>query len=378
MTQAFFGERLRLARLLNLMTQAELAATVGVTRQYIHALEIGDKAPSQDLVQALRLPLNVMPGFFFKPNATEIKEEQCHFRSRKTTSLAQRQQFIAHGTLFNALIGHLESRLTLPKVDVPHMDISHARDVDEAIEEAAAKTRQHWGLGEGPITNMCRVLEKKAGAVITKFPGISEKVDALSVSAARPIVVQDPEERSPARIRFSLAHECGHLVAHFGVETGDDITEAQADRFASAFLMPRRTFTLDFPPVGRFEWAKLYEMKKTWGVSVAAILRRAKDLGLIDETLYFRGNVYLSKTGQKKKELYDELVPEERPSLLRTAIAVYEKDRARKGGLADAMQISATLLRRLVGEEISTGKVVAGDSSVVSIGEFRGKRQSTS
>jgi Zn-dependent peptidase ImmA (M78 family) len=129
--------------------------------------------------------------------------------------------------------------------------------------------------------------------------------------------------------------------------------------------------------VGRFEWAKLYGMKKTWGVSVSAILRRAKDLGLIDQTLYYRGNVYLSKTGQRKKELYDELVPEERPSLLRAAIALYEKDRARKGTLADAMQISANMLRRLVGEEISTTAVAAGDSAVVSIGEFRGKRQST-
>ena len=377
MTQAFFGERLRLARLLNLMPQADLAATVGVTRQYIHALEIGDKTPTQDLILALSLPLNVAPGFFSKPSDTEVKEEQCHFRSRKTTLLAHRQQFIAHGTLFNALIRQLDEKLALPKVNIPHVDISNARDVDDAIEDAAVQARQHWNLGEGPITNMCRVLEKKAGAVITRFAGISEKVDALSVSAARPIVVQNPEERSPARMRFSLAHECGHLVTHFGVETGDEITEAQADRFAGAFLLPRRTFTLDFPQGGRFEWGKLYQMKKTWGVSVSAILRRAKDLGLINDTQYSSGNAYLSKTGQKKKELYDDLVEKESPTLLRTALGVYDKDRVRKGAITETLQISANMLRRLVGEDASTAEGGTGDGAVVNIGEFRGKRQSS-
>jgi Zn-dependent peptidase ImmA (M78 family)/transcriptional regulator with XRE-family HTH domain len=376
MTQAFFGDRLRLARLLNLMTQADLAATVGVTRQYIHALEIGDKAPSTDLVQALRLPLGVAPGFFFKPSGTDVKEDQCHFRSRRTTALAHRQQFIAHGTLFNSLIKHLEASLSFPAVDIPHTDICGTRDLDEAIEQAAQQTRDHWQLGEGPITNMCRVMERKAGAVITKFPGISEKVDALSVSVARPIVVQNPDERSSARLRFSLAHECGHLVMHFGVETGDETTEAQADRFASAFLMPRRTFTLDFPHVDRFEWARLYEMKKRWGASVAAILRRAKDLGLIDETLYYRGNVYLSKTGQKKKEFYDDLVASETPTVLKTAIDAYEKRHGR-GNLIEALQISPNMLRRLVGDQFKVASPGGTDAAVVSIGEFRDKRQSS-
>jgi Zn-dependent peptidase ImmA (M78 family)/transcriptional regulator with XRE-family HTH domain len=376
MAQEFFGERLRLARLLNLMTQAELAASVGVTRQFIHALEIGDKNPSNDLLLAFCLPLNVTAKFFSKPSLTEVKEEQCHFRSRKTTPLAHRQQFIAHGTLFNSLIKHLETELTLPKVDIPHFDISRSKDIDEGLEEAALRTRNYWGLGDGPITNMCRVLEKKAGAVITRFPGISEKVDALSVSAARPIVVQNPEERSPARARFSLAHECGHLVVHFGIETGDDVTEAQANRFASAFLLPRTTFTSDFPQRGRFEWGKLYEMKKTWGVSVAAILRRAKDLGLIDDTLYFRGNAYLSKSGQKKQELYEDVIAPERPGLLRNALVAYQKGRAGKTNpLTEAMQISPNLLRRLAGDDLSLAVGPTVDSTVVNIGDFREKRQ---
>ena len=139
MTDGFSGERLRLARLLNCMSQADLAATVGVTRQYVHALEIGDKKPTRELLLALCLPLNVTAAFFSQPRVAEIKEEQCHFRSRKTTPLVHRQQFIAHGTLFNALIKHLEKSLSLPKVDIPHVDVSNASDVDEALEGAGVR-----------------------------------------------------------------------------------------------------------------------------------------------------------------------------------------------------------------------------------------------
>jgi len=375
MSSAFLGERFRLARLLNLMTQAEVAIAVGVTRQFIHALEIGDKTPSRDLQLALSLTLKVSPGFFSSPNMMEVKEEQCHFRSRKTTALANRHQFMAHGTLFNALVKHLERDLGLPAVDIPHIDVSVGEDIDEAIEDAAEGCRKYWELGDGPITNMCRVLEKKAGAVITQFPGISEKVDALSVSTLRPIVVTNPDERSPARQRFSLAHECGHLVMHFGIETGDEITEAQANRFASAFLLPRRTFTLDFPIGGRFEWARLYEMKRTWGVSVSAIVRRARDLGLIDETQYYRGNAYLSKSGQRKKELYDDLVPEEYPTLLKTALSVYKEGIERKPfSIADELQVSPILLKQLLGDDVEWMKKGPSDNAVVNINEYKEKR----
>lgn len=62
--QVFQGAKLRIARLLNGWTKADLAERLHVSRQFIHALEIGDKPASQDLVAALSLLLKVQPNFF--------------------------------------------------------------------------------------------------------------------------------------------------------------------------------------------------------------------------------------------------------------------------------------------------------------------------
>lgn len=339
----FQSEKLRLARLINGLSQSELAEKIGVTRQYIHSLEI-EKVPSEDLVFALASLLNVQTGFFYSPVINEVREEQCHFRQRKTTPQITTQQVIAHGTIFELLVAYLDRVLDLPPMNFIHVE-AHS---DEEIEEAADKCRMHWGLGFGPISNMCRVLEN-AGAVITYFDGVSEKVDALSISRSRHIVIRNIFKESIPRFRFDLAHECGHLVLHQGIETGDDVTEYQANRFASAFLLPRKTFSAEFPRMSsRLDWRAIYELKLRWKASAAAILRRAKDLKLIDEVQYYSGNRYLSKTGQRKAEYYDNRIPEERPELIENAIDAYFNAYAQGPiDLANEISITPSLLSKI-------------------------------
>jgi len=43
-----------------------------------------------------------------------------------------------------------------------------------------------------------------------------------------------------------MAHELGHLVCHTQRVTGSMETEREADAFASAFLVPARTFSREF------------------------------------------------------------------------------------------------------------------------------------
>jgi Zn-dependent peptidase ImmA (M78 family)/DNA-binding XRE family transcriptional regulator len=370
MKDLFRGDKLRLARLCNGLTQAELAAKVGVGRQYIQSLEISAKLPSRDLSLALALTLNVAPEFFASDTLTEIKEEHCHFRTRRTTPLSARQQFIARGTAFNLLVSCLESSLDFPRVSFPQLQA----DSPEELEEAAEQCRRVWKLGEGPITSMCRVVER-AGAVVTYFAGVSEKVDALSISTARPIIVQNPAKGSAARMRFDLAHECGHLVLHHGMETGDPETETQANRFASAFLMPRKPFAAEFPRSARMNWKRLYEMKIRWRASVAAIIYRARSLGLLDAAQFYGANVFLSKSGQKKHELYEESIPNEPPEILNAALDAYEKRLGLSLSiLANQLNVTPSFLTKLCDvQTILPGNAApAADSSVViSINRFR-------
>lgn len=345
----FQGGKLRIARLLNGWTKAELADRLHISRQFIHALEIGEKPASQELIAALSLLLKVQPSFFFDAMPNEVREEECHFRSRKSMPDKVADQIISHGTALELIVRLLDRTLSLPAVNFPSIEV-HS---DDDIERAAMECRRAWGLGTGPIASMCRVLEN-AGAVVTFFQGDRHEVDALSMARARPLVIRNAFKTSPGRQRFDLAHECGHLVIHQGIATGDDITEGQANRFASAFLMPKQMFAGEFPPMpSRIDWQAIYSLKVRWRVSAKAIIRRAYDLGLLNAVQYAAGNRFLNQSGQAKIERFDERIPLEEPELLRTAIGAYTQAfSSSPADLARQIGMTPALVEQLVGVKV--------------------------
>ena len=321
----FHGERLRLARLFRGMTLEELGARVAATRQYMHQIETAaGKVPTAEMVDALAVVLGVLPTFFNQPLPGGIAPEHCHFRKQATTPQTVVQQVLARGTLLDMVVDAIAQEVELPRVNFPQIPAAAFREVEVAAEAA----RLHWGLGLcGPVQSVTRVVEG-AGAIVTHFPGLSERLDALSMHRPRPLIVRSTAKSSLVRLRFDLAHECGHLVMHQGVETGDSETEAQANRFASAFLLPARAFAAEFPRRGRYlDWTALYALKRRWGVSVRAIVRRAYDLEIIDAAQYRTANVHLVRAGQARGEPGDNDWPwPEEPELLSLALAALEQE----------------------------------------------------
>jgi len=320
---AFIGEKLRLGRVACGLSLEDLAKPVKVTRQYIHQLETGARTPALDVLPALAETLGVSNAFFELPLKSNVRAEECHFRKQVTTPRSVTSQVLARGALLDELATELDSTLKLPKVNFPSIAVT----TEEDIEKAAQKCRELWGLGDsGPITSMTRVVEN-AGAIVTQFDGVSEKVDALSMDRRRPIIVRSTTKESLSRQRFDLAHECGHLVMHQGIATGDQLTEAQANRFASALLLPRASFIKEFPRRKSLDWRAIFELKLRWKVAARAIVRRAYDLGIIGATQYRTANIHLVKTGQAKQEKYDDELTLERPELLSAAFNALEKRR---------------------------------------------------
>ncbi len=302
----FSGSRLRLARAFKGLTQQELGELVGVTHQYVGYLEAGHKLPTDVLVDAIALECGFAPSFLFGGAVEEFRDEDCHFRRRASTPVSIRTRVLAHGTLFAMLVAYLDEALSLPDDNVPSIRV-HSR---EDIERAAETCRARWGLGnDRPIKNLTRAVER-AGVVVTRFEGSSTKVDAFSRSGRRSIIVLNTEKESPSRTRFDLAHETGHVVMHGGVIAGGSEAEAQADQFGSALLLPRSGFAREFPRGSRIDWPSLFHLKKRWGASVAAIVRRAYDLRLIDAATYQRAYKYMAAQGWRKGEP-DELAIEE-------------------------------------------------------------------
>ena len=194
---------------------------------------------------------------------------------------------------------------------------------------------------------------ENAGAIVTCFDGVSDKVDALSVNRKYPIIIRNNAKSSVCRLRFDIAHECGHLIMHNGIETGCKQTEKEADMFASAFLFPREAFAAEFPSCltqRGVNWNRLYDLKQRWKMSARAIIYRAHFLGFITAQQYRSANVWFSKTRQIKGERRDELIPIETPHVMNQAIEVLDSD----------LGVTFDILARKLGVTIETLSEITG------------------
>ena len=351
MTAHFDGSSLRLARIFCGLALEEVADRVGKSRQYIHMLETKQSQPTEQLLIDLADALGVETNFFTSNNS-QLNEDQFHFRKLTTTKNTLKQAVIARGELTHNLIKYLENELKLPEIKFP--TISNIQTLQD-IERAAERCRTEWQLGFGPISNMTRLAEN-LGSIVTTFQGLTKEIDALSVAVNRPFIVRNSAKESVCRQRFDIAHELGHLVMHEGIITGDRHTENQANRFASALLLPHSMMLKFFPrPSSRLDWIGMSEFKLTWKVSKAAILYRARQLDLINDAQYKSGFITLRKNGETHGEREDHLIAKESPEMLLRSFRVLAE---RKGiypqDVAKSLNIKPHTLSELTGLPLHT------------------------
>lgn len=310
----FIGSNLRLIRLFHRLSLADLGERVSVSKQFLSRIENGGESVADSLEDALASELNVLPDFFYHVDPNPITDEQCHFRRQLTTKIVLRHEARARGEILKRLVGVLDEHVELPKYQVAEADPTYA----ETIERAAEKFRSAFGLGLGPLSNVTRIAEN-AGAAVMKVRGLATEIDAISFATKRPIIALNDTDRSACRERFGIAHELGHFSLHIGILTGDRLTEAQANHFASALLMPRSTFIRECPIAirgSRLNWPGLSELKLRWGVSKAAILFRGKQLGVFNEEQVRAGYIRLNRHGEAVQESEDSFMTSEEPELI--------------------------------------------------------------
>lgn len=373
---SFIGSNLRIVRLFHGLSQQELGEHIGCSKQFLSRLESGGDVPTAALVAKLCDRLAVLPEFFGAPDPMPIADEQCHFRKQLTTKVALHQSARARGEFLKRLINVMEEHLELPRYDFEEGDASSA----EAIEQVAERAREHWGLGLGPIQNMTRIAEN-AGAVVMPINGLAPEIDAISFATRRPVIALNSEGRSSCRARFGIAHEIGHFCLHIGVQTGDKMTESQANRFASAFLMPRRYFAAECRAAlrgSRLNWAVLSDIKGRWGVSKAATLYRGRQLGVFSEEQYRSGVIGLTRRGEARAEFEDKEMPLESPDLITDGIQVLrEAFGISRAALAQEMNVQTSLLDELLASRFDAGGDVPAIDNVVSLSVERGTRAGT-
>ncbi|CCJ60585.1 helix-turn-helix domain-containing protein [Bordetella bronchiseptica] len=374
----FIGSNLRTARLFHGLSQQDLGEQVGCSKQFISRLESGVDVPTSALMGKFCETLSVLPEFFFEADPMPIVDEQCHFRKQLTTKVALHQAARARGELLKRMVNVMEENLELPSYNFEEAGSSTA----DAIEDAADRARARWGLGLGPIQSVTRVAEN-AGAVVMPVSGLATEIDAISFSTRRPVIAMNVDSRSACRARFGVAHEMGHFCLHIGVQTGDRVTESQANRFASAFLMPRRYFIQECRTAfrgSRLSWQALADIKLRWGVSKAAVLYRGRQLGIFSEDQYRSGVIGLTRRGEAKAEAEDDQIPMEIPELIADSIQVLrESFGISLGALAKGMRVQPALLKELLAARFDVVELNSMDGgNVVSLTAARSERMRTS
>lgn len=336
----FDPQRLTQGRRLRGLLKTELASRIDVTPAAVSQFEAGDFKPApatlQRLAEALRLPVE----FFGRGREQfSVNEAEANFRSLRSTSKRERSQASARVELLAELVDLVERHIRLPEVDIPF-------EMNMAPESAADAVRDAWGLGIGPISDVVGLLERH-GVIVARLQADSERVDAFSCRIKeRPYVLLAANKDTADRSRFDAAHELGHLVLHYEAAPGIGDAEIDAHRFASAFLMPRVAIRAELPQ--RVDWDRLLELKLRWRVSLQALLRRGRDLGIFSEPMYRRAYQTIGKRGWRTKEPGD-VGPAEQPHLMQKATQMLtERFGSGLDFLADRTQLPSGEIERLM------------------------------
>ena len=274
------------------MTQRAFAKEAMTTAALISRYETGLTVASVDFLKKLENHFGI-PGDYFTQTVELGTNGLVHHRKRQALGVKLRTQIEAQGwlRLFDAIKVARESHIN---ADLP-------RTSEKAPELLSAEIRRLWNLGDKPIDNIIALLERH-GIFVLPFDFGTEQMDAFfmsSVSGVYVIAVNTAFLAVPDRMAFSIAHELGHVLMHAD-EFPDEKCEKEANDFASAFLMPPSM--TDELKIGVTSMSAMSAIKFKWHVSIAALLKRAKSLGVLSEDRYKGLVIWMSSNGYRTRE----------------------------------------------------------------------------
>lgn len=234
-TQADLGRRIAEARAEAGVTQADLAATIGLERTALVRIESGERRVSAIELVAIAGALDrPVDWFFTEPPVAVISRRRDPAVGGFSRALDSALELAARDVAF------LEGRTLLSSADRPP-----ARKAPESFENAedlARDVRAEAGQPEGPLLDLQSFAESLGllGFALALGPDAS---DAAYVEVGRLGVAIINGTADPGRRRYSLAHELGHHLTGDAYEPsprlGASDTERMLNAFAAYLLMPR-------------------------------------------------------------------------------------------------------------------------------------------
>ena len=314
-------ERIREARESAGFTDEEFAEVLSVSRAAIGQYETGQSLPRGEIFARI-IDVTGQPNSFFTTprNRSVTRFRMPNWRSLKRMQRPDRLRIARRLEWGFDITSYIERFIELPEVSVPDFDFDFETDDDEKIELVAEAVRSLWNLGEEPIPDLTAVLECHGFILIADRVNCND-MDAVSRwQGGRPYILYSVDVESNSRTLFNLAHELGHIILHTAVEVTSknlDKIERQANRFAGAFLLPKKQFTSE---IASTSIDYFLTMKQRWCVAVAAMVYRCKDLGILNPTQVQYIWKQMNVRGIRKSEPLDNSFQLPSPTVLATGI----------------------------------------------------------
>lgn len=289
-----FAKRLKSARTLAGLSQDELVNRIEglVTKNAIAKYERGEMMADGKVLIAIANALNVNPDYFFRPFTVEIENIEFRKKSKmsvkKVNAIKQKVTDIVERYLEVEQFLSIESGFSNPIADY---EIQTKQDVEHGVN----KLLKAWKIGFNALPNVIEMLEDKEIKVIEidapmEFDGFSGWADGKY-----PLIVVN-QHYTVERKRLTALHELGHLLLNFHKDISHKDMERMCFQFAGAMLIPEETFRMEIGNIrSHISVPELIAIKENYGISIQAIMQRAKDLGIVSDFAYLNFRKWISR-----------------------------------------------------------------------------------
>ncbi len=295
-------------------SQADLADASGVSRQSISRFELGDLQLSEGFIKSITGALKFADTLYYN-DAEVLPPAMYRKRDNVPAKLLAKVDALLNVYCFG--IGRLLNAIQFDKLIVPSFPTSPT----EGADRAAMLTRRVWNIEGGVINNLTSVLEAN-GFITMPVDFGTDRIDSRSIlfDDKFPVIFYNKKLLGD-RLRFTLAHELGHIIMHTRNPLARFDDSHEANVFAAEFLMPKKEILKDLD--NALDVDKLAVLKSKWLVSMHALLYRAEDLQVITEN---QKRYIINRFNQlqiRRREPKELDIAIERGQLLRDLITKY-------------------------------------------------------
>ncbi|HEY1706700.1 MAG TPA: XRE family transcriptional regulator [Rhizomicrobium sp.] len=318
----FNHKLLLLARQYRERSQASVAAGAKLTQPHYSRIESGllPDGPSDENAVRIAKTLSFPVSFFYQPDGMASLPLSMHPMHRKRESVGERTLKRLHAEL-NIRLMHIRRLLaateTEQELPLPRFDVDDAG----GPREIARKVRSAWMIPPGPIDNLVHYAER--AGVLVVVCDLGEKIDGVTMQERDlPPCIFLNRTVTADRLRFSLAHEIGHIIMH---RIPTDTMEDEANTFAGELLTPSKELYRYF--IGRkITLESLARAKAFWRVSMQSVLYQAKEIGVIGHYPADRLWRRISQLGWRTREPADTDFEPEQADLFPALLNLHTND----------------------------------------------------